>query len=282
MKNNKPFGPKKHPSAHRRPVSNRQTTQRIPVENRSAELKYYGFYACLQHWKSRPDDIIRVYVDQKRVKEASPLLKWCANKNKAYHIVSSEELAKVSDSVHHEGLCVLAKNLPELSFPEMLDSLNFEEKPVCLLYIDGVQNPHNIGSIMRVCAHFGIKYILGARQLLPKVSPSAYRVAQGGTECVRLVPIDHLKKAFQMLDKAGFRSVTSSSHGAKSLYEHKFHPRTIIVMGSESEGINSALLESTKDALVIPGTGAVESLNVSVATGLLLGEFWRQLGSKSL
>lgn len=288
MRNNKrSFGPKKHPSGHRRPTSDRQqplNPQKAPRQQYPAnpqESKYYGFHACMNLWKSRPDDVIRVYVEQKRVKEASPLLKWCASKNKAYHIVSPEELAKVSDSVHHEGLCVLAKDVPEFSFVEMMDALAHQEKPVCLLYLDGVQNPHNIGSIMRVCAHFGIQYILGQRQLLPKVSPSAYRVAQGGAECVNLVPIDNLKKAFQMLEKAGFRALTSSSHGAKSLYQHKFHPRTIVVMGSESEGINPVLLESTKDAVLIPGTGAVESLNVSVATGLFLGEFWRQLGPKS-
>lgn len=249
----------------------------------SNELKYYGFHACLNLWKSRPDDIIRVYVDEKKVREASPLLKWCAKQAKAYHIVSLEELAKVSDSVHHEGLCVLAKEPNATSFLDMLKALNTNKNPACLLYLDGVQNPHNIGSIMRVAAHFGVSYILGQRALLPKVSPSAYRVAQGGAEHVKLVALDDIKSSFEKLMLEGFKAVASSSHGGHSLYDYHFSPRTLIIMGSESEGVNQKILTSVKDTLLIPGSGLVESLNVSVATGLFLGEYYRQVkkhGSK--
>ncbi len=245
------------------------------------ELKYYGFYACIKLWESRPDDIIRVYLEQRHVKALSPLLKWCAGRSKAYHIVSAEELSKVSDSIHHEGLCILARELPMLNFSTVLEKLGTVQGPICLLYLDGVQNPHNTGSIMRVCAHFGVSYILGERALLPKVAPSAYRIAQGGAECVGLVPIDNLKQSFQRLEQAGFRIVASSSHGGKSLYRYKFSPRTVIIMGSESEGVSNKLLEVSKETLLIPGTGLVESLNVSVATGLFLGEYQRQIGLKS-
>lgn len=243
------------------------------------EIKYYGFHACLKLWDTRPDDVIRVYVDEKCVKQVSQLLKWCATKAKAYHVVSEEEMAKVSDSVHHEGLCILAKEPKSQSFEEMLEELQANSEPACLLYLDGVQNPHNIGSIMRVCAHFGIKYILGQKSLLPKVTPSAYRVAQGGAEHVKLIPLDDIKISFKKLEEAGFKTVASSSHGGHSLYNYKFQPRMIIVMGSESEGVNDQLLKSSQDTLLIPGSGAVESLNVSVATGLVLGEYYRQVKS---
>src|SRR5690606_34041091 len=133
-------------------------------------------------------------------------------------------------------------------------------------------NPHNIGSIMRVCAHFGIKYILAESSVLPKVTPSAYRVAQGGAEHVKLVAIDGIKSSFEKLREAGFRTVATSSHGGKALYDYTFQPRMIVVMGSESDGVNNTLMQSAQDTLMIPGTGAVESLNVSVATGLILGE----------
>jgi tRNA G18 (ribose-2'-O)-methylase SpoU len=246
----------------------------------SPELKYYGFHACLNLFKARPDDIIRVYVDESIVKDVGVLLKWCAAEAKAYHVVTEEEMAKVSDSVHHEGLCILAKEPKNLSFSEMLEDLNASDEPACLLYLDGVQNPHNIGSIMRVSAHFGIKYILGQKNLLPKVSPSAYRVAQGGAEYVKLIAIDDIKNSFKDLEQAGFSTVATSSHGNNSLYNFEFSPRMVIVMGSESEGVNEVLMASTKDTLLIPGSGVVESLNVSVATGLILGEYFRQVIAK--
>lgn len=247
-----------------------------PAVPKRQEIKYYGYHACLKLWESRPDDIIRVYVEQQHVKAVSPLLKWCASKGKAYHIVSSEELAKVSDSVHHEGLCVLALELPATTFIHMVKGLEAHKGPACLLFLDGVQNPHNIGSIMRVCAHFGIRYIVGEK--VPALSPSAYRIAQGGAECVGLISVDNLKQAFPKLEQMGFRIVASSSHGGNSLYSYKFGDRMIIVLGSETEGVSKKVLASAKDTLLIPGTGLVESLNVAVAAGLCLGEYWRQKG----
>lgn len=251
-----------------------------PIAAQQQEIKYYGYHACLNLWKSRPDDIIRVYIEQRHVKEASPLLKWCASKSKAYHIISAEEMAKVSDSVHHEGLCILARDLPNMPFPQFLEAVSLSKVPQCLLYLDGVQNPHNIGSIMRVCAHFNVGYILGERAALPKISPSTYRIAQGGAECVRQVALDDVNTSIKKLESMGFVTVASSSHGGKTLYEHTFAPRTIVIMGSESEGIKPALLKSAKETLMIPGSGLVESLNVSVATGLFLGEYYRQVHVK--
>lgn len=244
------------------------------------EIKYYGFHACMNLWKVREEAIIRVYVDEKRVKEVSPLLKWCAKNGKAYHVINEEELAKVSDSVHHEGLAVLAREKSSIDFKEMMKNLRAKTGSSCVLYLDGVQNPHNIGSIMRVAAHFNVRYIIGQRAFLPKVSPSAYRVAQGGAEHVDLVPIDDIKIAIEELQKIGFKMVSTSSHKGKSLYSYSFDPKTLIIMGSESDGVNKKLLESTKETLMIPGSNLVESLNVSVATGLFLGEYYRQWMAK--
>lgn len=248
-----------------------------PEEGWVKGVKYYGYHACLKLWQARPMDIIRIYVEERLVKEVAPFLKWCAKQGKAYHIVSADELAIVADSVHHEGLCVVAKAVETLNFDDMIKELQSHPGAECLVYLDGVQNPHNIGSIMRVCAHFGVKYILGERNALPVISPSAYRVAQGGAEAVRLVPVDQVKKSMHNLVKAGFTTIASHCHSGKLLYEYQFPKRSLIVMGSESEGISQQLLKMMQETLMIPGTGLVESLNVSVATGLFLGEYWRQL-----
>ena len=243
----------------------------FPVKKK--ELKYYGYHACLKLWQTRPQDVVRVYVEQRNVKDLGPLLKWCASKGKAYHIISADEMAKVSGSVHHEGLCILAKELEKLDFLEIFKELSGGD-PALILYLDGVQNPHNLGSIMRVCAHFGVKYIVGTN--LPAISPSSYRIAQGGAEWVKMISLEHLKPFFKKMEQSGFVLVATSSHKGRSLYDYTFPPRTLLVMGSESEGVNRYVQQAAKESLLIPGTGVVESLNVSVATGLFLGEYWRQ------
>ncbi len=240
------------------------------------ELKYYGLHACLAIWKSRPEDIIRVYLDSSNLKTFKPLLKWCAEKKRAYHIVPSADLDKVSDSVHHEGVCILANELPFYSSEEFLATLSKRGPKICLLYLDGVQNPHNLGSILRTCAHFGIPYLLGEQGKLPALSPSACRIAKGAAEIVRLIPLQKPIQTLHSLKQKGFSLISTSSHGGSSLYQFQFPSRAIIALGSESHGVSADFLKLAPSQLKIPGTGLIESLNVSVATSLFIGEYCRQ------
>jgi TrmH RNA methyltransferase len=240
------------------------------------EVKYYGIHACLSIAKHRPQDVIRVYLHSSNLKTFRPLLKWCAENKKAYHMVSNEELDKISSSVHHEGVCLLAKERPNLSVKEFMNQLKEIKGDICLLYLDGVQNPHNIGSILRTSAHFGIPFILGSKGSLPSLSPSACRIAKGGAEIVKLVEIEDVKAFVMNMKKQGFSLLSTSSHVSESLYSFSLPNKMILAMGSEAEGVGKQLQSLSDMLLQIPGTGDVESLNVSVATSLFLGEFYRQ------
>lgn len=239
------------------------------------ELKIYGLHACMALGETRPEDIIRVYLHKTHMKVFKPLLKWCAEKKKAYHIISDEELEKVSDSVHHEGVCILAKEKPPLSFKEFICRLA-KEKNVCLLYLDQVENPHNLGSIIRTAAHFGIFYIMGEKGKMPLLAPSAIRIARGGAEMIDLIWVDHPKETLKQLQTKGFTVIATSSHGGESLYDFSFPSRTVLAMGNESEGLSDAIFSLADEKVQIPGTDAVESLNVSVATALCLSEYRRK------
>jgi len=229
------------------------------------EMKYYGIHACLELAKRRPKDVIRVYVDESNLKRFAPVLKRCAQDKKAYHIVPSDELDKVSGSVHHEGVCVLARELAPLAEDSLAD---FPEK-ACLLYLDGVENPHNLGSILRTAAHFGVACVMGEHLAL---TASACRIAKGGAEIVDLAPLKRPKETLAKLKAQGFQLIATSPHQGEPLYRFRFPPRTILAIGSESTGLKSPFLKGAQ-CLRIPGTGAVESLNVAVATALCVGQY---------
>ena len=236
------------------------------------EMKYYGVHACLALASARPKDIIRVYLDASNVQKFSRLLKWCSMHKKAYHIVPMADLDRITDSVHHEGICVLANELPILSEAPLPHTL---PQKCALLYLDGVENPHNLGAILRTASHFGVPYVLGNALSFP---PSAYRIAKGGAEVVKLVSLKRPLEALVSLKKQGFALVATSAHRGASLYNFAFPNRTIFIIGSESKGVRDALFKQASSLIRIPGTGAVESLNVSVATSLCMGEFFRQHG----
>jgi RNA methyltransferase, TrmH family len=253
-----------------------------PLSDRSGaprkELKYYGRAACLALWQRRPQDVIRIYLEQEAVAKFSAMLKWAAEKHKAYHVVTAEDVERLTQSIHHQGICVVAKEHPTLAFAEWLPLIRDEAAAWLLVYLDGVENPHNLGAILRSCAHFGVRYVLGAEKRLPKLSPSACRVAEGGAEEVMLVYLNQPGNQMSRLRELGFELLAAVAGKGASLYRHGFRERSVLILGNEMEGIAPALLHITDTLLHIPGSGKVESLNVSVACGVIAGEYYRQRG----
>jgi RNA methyltransferase, TrmH family len=206
----------------------------------------------------------------------SLVLKWCAKNKKSYHIVVVEDLCKLTESTHHEGICVLAIEKKPLPFQKI------PTREPCLLYLDGISNPHNIGSIIRTCTHFGINHIIGQKNKLPALTPSACRIAKGGAEHISITYLDNLNHLKNLKEK-GFIFIATDSNSKKaiSLYKYSFPPKSLIILGAEDKGISKEIMKEADTILLIPGMNIIESLNVSVATALFLGEYWRQKECKS-
>lgn len=240
------------------------------------EVKVYGFHASLILFNKRPQDIIRLYCLESMIPRITDLLKHCVDNKKAYHVVSADELKRITDSIHHEGICLLTKKQPTLSFDELLEKLKTQSGSQALIYLEGVENPHNIGSLLRICAHFGVRYLLTDKTELSDLPSATYRVAKGGVEEVTFVPVSEPLKKLKILKEQGFSLVASSGHAKNSIYQKAFPEKTVFIFGSETHGIADSFLKISSDILSVPGSGGVESLNVSISSALFLGEFWRQ------
>lgn len=247
-----------------------------PKKPATRELKYYGTAACRALWQARPQDVIRIYIEEGLIKQFADLLKWAAGQRKAYHVVTHEELEKITESVHHQGICLLARDTPQSGFPSLFKILKADSRPQLLLYLDGVENPHNLGAIVRSCAHFGIRYILGEAGKLPRLSPSACRVAEGGAEFVELVSLDRPLEQLKQLQQLGFTLLATAMQRGHDLYRYEFPQRSVLIFGAEEHGVSQAMFKAADATLHIPGSGHVESLNVSVAFALIAGEHYRQ------
>lgn len=256
------------------------STEARPKRSSRSETKVYGQNACRALWESRADAIIRVYVTPDKVKNFGNLLKWCAKNKKAYHVLEAAELEKVSASVHHEGIVILAQERPFLDEDSLKGRLAKAPAGAAALYFDGVKNPHNIGSILRVAAHFGVPVALGRHGELLRLTPAALRVAEGGAEHVDLCALAQPEKTLASLSKAGWPLIATSSHEGQSLYETKLPPHGIFAVGNEVSGMSPKLMRAADLLIKIPGSGAVESLNVAACASILLAEHWRQYHGK--
>lgn len=233
------------------------------------EMKIHGQHACRALFARRPDKIVRVYLAADLVKVFGDLLHHCAERRLPYKIVAPQELEALTESKHHEGICVVA--LPVKARP--LEEILRPPGPGFLVALAEVGNPHNLGAILRIAAHFGARAALVAGK---GVSPAAYRTSQGGAEAVEVVGAPELGAALGACRKAGFSVCASSSHEGRDLYAEPLPARAVVLLGSEGEGVPAALLREADLTLRIPGTGAVESLNVAAAASVILGELWRQ------
>ena len=236
------------------------------------ELRYHGKNACLGLWKARPDDIIRVYVLREKSEEFADLIEFCAKNRKSYHLVGEGDLERLSDSIHHQGICVIAKAKRFFREENFFHELGAHRTLV--LYLDGVANPHNLGAIMRTAAHFGVQWVCVPKDEITKISPALYRTAEGGAEQVKLVRVEDAEKFLDRLRGQGFQLYAfEPSAKAVSLFETRLNEKSVFVFGAEVEGLSGIVKTIVESKLTIPGTGAVESLNVSVAAALAMAEF---------
>ncbi|MFM7034036.1 MAG: TrmH family RNA methyltransferase [Planctomycetia bacterium] len=267
----------KKPAPAGRPASPARVSDAKPRHQSKTEEMFHGLRACEAIFARRPQEIVRVYVSHGRQRHFATLLELCARERKGFQIVADENLERLTGSVHHEGIAILAKQVRRQDLTALLGRIETSSLGP-LVYLDGVQNPHNLGSILRTAAHFGAGAILGRSGDLPPLSPAAVRVAEGAAEFVPVCDLVDPVRDLERLKKAGWRVVVTSSHRGEPLFGAALGKKTVLVLGSEGEGV-SRPIEAIADLRArIPGTGAIESLNVSVACGIVLAEAVRGAG----
>jgi len=115
------------------------------------------------------------------------------------------------------------------------------QRATAAVYLDGVKHPHNLGAILRSCAHFGIRFVLGAVKRLPKSSPAGCRVAEGWAEHMILIHLHQPQQHLGRLRQSGFEFLVTAAGKGIPHYWHAFRERCVLIIGNEGEGINPVL-----------------------------------------
>lgn len=234
--------------------------------------KVYGINAAKIFAKKNQSKIIRAFFTEDVAPQFSDLMKQLAAQKKVYRIVPEGELEKISQSQHHEGVCFNIELDPPLKLAEWFNSQK-SKKTSMLLALENVGNPHNLGAIMRIAAHFGVE---GIAMPNPKAlqSGAARRTAEGGAEFIQAIECENMKSLITLAKKQGYSIMTTSSHKGENLYKAKFPDKCVLLFGEEGPGLSKEILSAGDVSIQIPGTKNVESLNVSTAIAIILGEYW--------
>ena len=240
----------------------------MPADRAGHETRLHGLNAILAVHARRPGAIRKLWLREDRIPALQPLLKWCVANRVGYRVVEDEDLRKLAATTHHEGVVADVLRVEPAALTPWLRDL--PAGPCCALWLDGVGNPHNLGAILRSAAHFGAGAVLLPKDATLALSGAAARVAEGGAEAVPFVRMGRDDNAIAQLRGAGFRLAATIVAGGTDAFAAALPDRLVLVLGAEGEGMDRALAGACDLRLSIPGTGAVESLNVSAATAVLL------------
>ena len=238
---------------------------------RTVEIKVCGRHACRALFARRASQILRVYLTRELTSSFGDLLHACAEMRRPYRVVGADELERITESRHHEGICIVASAPAPRALAEVLDAPG----AAWVIALAGVANPHNTGAILRTAAHFGARAVLmeGEAKRLP---PAAFGTAQGGADWVETLPTAVLAPALALARRAGFTVCATSSQRGDDLFTAAIPTRTVVLFGAEDDGLSPALARAADVTLRIPGSGHVESLNVAAAAAVVLAEIWRR------
>lgn len=236
----------------------------------------YGLHAVRVMLERHPERVQAVKVaerrDDPRVRQIDELAK---RHNRPLQRVDAHALKQQLGDVAHQGVAADITPLPPWSEDELFGALQTATRPV-ILALDGVQDPHNLGACLRTADACGALAVIVPRDRAAQVTPTVRKVAVGAAETTPVVAVTNLVRTLKLLKEAGLWVVGADVEGAKPAHEVDFTGGIVLVLGAEGSGLRHLTRQSCDWIVRLPQLGAVESLNVSVATGMLLYEVVRQ------
>jgi 23S rRNA (guanosine2251-2'-O)-methyltransferase len=235
----------------------------------------FGFHAVGVRLKTAPQSIIEIYVDPtRRDARMRQFLDRVAEAGARLIEADGVRLAKLAGSHGHQGVAARVQAVPTAhSLDDLLDQV---EGPPLLLVLDGVTDPHNLGACLRVADGAGAHAVIAPKDHAAGINATVAKVASGAAETVPYFMVTNLARTLGELKERSIWCIGASDDAPKTLYQADLKGPVALVLGAEGTGMRQLTRKSCDELVSIPMRGAVESLNVSVASGVCLYEVLRQ------
>ena len=248
-------------------------------QQKREETTVYSENSCKAIFKKRPDDILKVFLIQEMTTKFRDLVMWLAEQRKGYDVISDDEMAKIAGTPHHGGVCFIVKKRQVVLATDYFKQVK-SAKVDCVLAVDDINNPHNLGGLIRSATFFNVNGVI-LRQTQVFDSGSALRVAEGGAEYVTPIRADDLAVTLTQFKQQGYQITALLPCKMKAIESEvlqtvKLAPKTVFVLFQQ---VNTILLKQVDNVVYLAGNQAMPSLNISVATGILLAQWQQQAKS---
>ena len=246
----------------------------------------FGFHAVGVRLKTAPKSVIEIYFEPTR---RDARMRQFIDKAKDYGCrlieSDSDRLSKLCGGHGHQGVAARVQELAQVhSLDELLENLEAAQadKPLAereqplILVLDGVTDPHNLGACLRVADGAGVHAVIAPKDNAAGINATVAKVASGAAETVPYFMVTNLARTLNELKERNIWIIGTSDVATKTIYQADLKGPVALVLGAEGDGMRQLTAKTCDELVSIPMRGAVESLNVSVASGVCLYEAVRQ------
>ena len=240
--------------------------------------RLFGLHTVKQVLQNAPDSILNVWVQQSLGSEAIRSIHDAINKlGVSIQTVPRSTLDKMTKNQNHQGIMLEVRQANRKTENDLEDVLEeYKDTNPLYLILDSVQDPHNLGACIRTADAAGVTAIIIPKDRAANINETVRKVASGAVENVTVITVVNLVRALKKIKEAGVWVVGTSGDADETIYDLELTTPIAIVMGGEGKGMRASIRKECDYIGSLPITGQIESLNVSVATGVVLYESVRQ------
>lgn len=234
----------------------------------------YGFHAINKMLQHSPQSCVELICTEGKNPRLLSLIGSARQARLPIRFESRELLSDLSGGAKHQG-CVLqiVESSPNALTLDQLLQQNHNRS--LYLVLDGVQDPHNLGACLRTADATGVDAVIIPKDRSAGLTATVRKVAAGGAESVPLLEVTNITRSLKEMKKAGIWIYGTSGEAIADVYQYSYDSAVALVMGAEGDGLRRLTAEQCDHLVKLPMLGTVESLNVSVATGVCLYEILR-------
>lgn len=251
-------------------------------ERERGEQRYvYGVNPVLESLRAHAQRVERLFITEGQVaaKASAEILSRARDAGIRVERVPRERLASMAEGGVHQGVVAELRGFEYAEFSELIEQAAQADRPALWVVLDGIQDPHNFGAIIRSAHALGAHGVVIAKDRAVPVTGVVAKASAGAVEHCPIARVVNLSRALEELKEAGVWIAAADPHSTTPLWEARLEGPLAVVVGAEGAGVRPGVLEHCDFRLQIPMLGQVGSLNASVSAAILLYEAARQRGT---
>ena len=243
----------------------------------SKSINIFGFHSVESLLITNPESIIKVSIQSNRKdKRVGELINTLTRQKIPFFNSDRNDLDRIAKGEIHQGVISEVILPPLLNEESLLNSISGNTTKPLILILDSIQDPRNLGACLRSANAAGVEHVVINKDGSAPINALVHKTSAGAINTLRIYHVTNLSRTIKDLQKRGVWVIGLDGNSQSTIYDVNLTDATAIVMGSEGKGIRQLIKKTCDQIVTIPMSGNIESLNVSVATGIALFESKRQ------